>query len=271
MYLNIRCLQCGTASKTPEELAGKRVKCPACGEPIQVARPAARSHPAPPKAAKPTDPMEVDFGGVEPGATLSSSVLNDALLQPAMPLGRPQEGSGNKTRLVIIGAVVATSATLVMLLVWAIVGAFSNSGSNAKGDVASAMHKAAGGSRPPAARPPQPPGASGDAPPSTPPMPNVVADDSNPFGNRPNLQCILRFRLLSYSGPGDPQAAAERALRQVRWIDPTCIKVDAPNNAIVIGVRVMAIDTRGAVASLEAAGFKLGGVTIRGMRAGGRG
>jgi hypothetical protein len=48
--ITTKCPSCGQAAKVPENLVGKRVKCPGCGDPFTVA---AAGAPAPPAAKKP--------------------------------------------------------------------------------------------------------------------------------------------------------------------------------------------------------------------------
>ena len=74
MPIGIHCL-CGRQMRVPDEYAGKRVKCPACGEPQTVAAPpmadpcdmplapGADLDPSAPATASPTRATEIDLGG----------------------------------------------------------------------------------------------------------------------------------------------------------------------------------------------------------------
>lgn len=102
------------------------------------------------------------------------------------------------------------------------------------------------------ARPSPPP----VAPPPTPPSSPIAAGTP-----------VVIFQVLSYTGAEDPGLAARRALLRMTWIDPRTITYDADSGEIVVGVRNRSLNTAGAKAALESAGFEIG---FTNYRSGGR-
>jgi hypothetical protein len=75
----------------------------------------------------------------------------------------------------------------------------------------------------------------------------------------------VRFRILGYPAQGDPQTLAREAVSGIAWADPASVTIDRDKNEVVIGVRVMSLNTASAKASLEQRGFRIGGASLSGL------
>jgi hypothetical protein len=77
------------------------------------------------------------------------------------------------------------------------------------------------------------------------------------------LAGTVRFRIVGYPTQGDPQTLAREAVSGIAWADPASVTIDRDKNEVVIGLRVMSLNTAAAKASLEQRGFRIGGVTVQ--------
>lgn len=103
--------ECGKAFKVADEYAGKRTKCPACGQPVVVPTP-----PAPP-AEEPADEdaafralTDGDDPEPAPRATRSYAGADDTPRRPPPPPPR-QEDAGSHAARALAGAMSATKAS----------------------------------------------------------------------------------------------------------------------------------------------------------------
>jgi WD40 repeat protein/dienelactone hydrolase len=92
------------------------------------------------------------------------------------------------------------------------------------------------------------------------------AGPQNPFPGSPGVVGVVRLQVVEYPGSGDPATIAQQSLRNIPWADPTAVKVDTDRKEVVIGVRVMAVDTGEAKTALEQAGFKIGASMFSAMQ-----
>jgi hypothetical protein len=82
MALHVQCAGCGAKLQAPEKLAGKRVKCPKCGQPLAV--PGLQ-----PAAARPAGDLDLEqLLGAEAGAAV----------MPSAPLPRLAKKKRNRSR-----------------------------------------------------------------------------------------------------------------------------------------------------------------------------
>ena len=156
MSIPVRC-QCGKAFAARDELAGKRVKCPACGGVLPI--------PSPPALA-PLDDDPLGLGGVDLSAAgLGSGPAPAGTARPRAPLGKtPSRGaatSDNRTLLFICAGV---GGGVVLLLLALLVGSMLFSSSEDK---------------PVAETPPQP-AASAPTPTGSPSAPTPATDSAGP-------------------------------------------------------------------------------------------
>ena len=100
MTISVTCGQCAKSFKAPDSAAGRKAKCPSCGNPIAIpeTEPAAEAAPAAePAAATGDDPMAALVGAVgearpavaaEPVAPqpLAPPAAEPAIPEPAIPL-----------------------------------------------------------------------------------------------------------------------------------------------------------------------------------------
>jgi DNA-directed RNA polymerase subunit RPC12/RpoP len=77
MALSVRCGQCGKEFRVKDELAGKRVKCSACGQPIAI--PAAAGPTAPPAPKGPQQPARGPVAPRSPGMPPPPGSVHDLL------------------------------------------------------------------------------------------------------------------------------------------------------------------------------------------------
>ena len=107
MPITVAC-RCGQRFAARDNLAGRRVKCPACGGPIAI--------PAP------SSPLDLNDGGLDLGSVASAE---QAARPASNPLGAPHAtrstasgGSNNTTLLLVVGGI---GVFVVMLLIGLIV------------------------------------------------------------------------------------------------------------------------------------------------------
>jgi len=80
------------------------------------------------------------------------------------------------------------------------------------------------------------------------------------------LAGVVNLQILDYPAQGDPQTLAKEALLGVSWADQGSVAIDRERNEVVIGVRVMAVNTGPAKQALERRGFRIGGVSLQPTR-----
>jgi hypothetical protein len=103
MALHVQCAGCGGKFQAPEKLAGKRVKCPKCGQPLAVPDPQSA-------AARPAGDLDLEqLLGAEAGP----AVMPSAPLGPVRKKKRP-----SNTRLIVGLSVGAGAAVLLLSLVF---------------------------------------------------------------------------------------------------------------------------------------------------------
>jgi hypothetical protein len=73
---------------------------------------------------------------------------------------------------------------------------------------------------------------------------------------------VVIFQMLDYRGPRESGAAAHAALAGIPWYNGSVV-VNHSKGEIMIGVQGSSFATGPAKTALEAAGFKLGGVTSK--------
>jgi hypothetical protein len=84
----------------------------------------------------------------------------------------------------------------------------------------------------------------------------------NPFGSDLHLVAIVRLEIKSYPAGGDAATIARGVLAPIGWADSRAIAIDRERNEVVIGVRIMMVNTGPAKQALERAGFIIGGSMI---------
>lgn len=88
-----------------------------------------------------------------------------------------------------------------------------------------------------------------------------------PMGSsRGPVRAYVHFKIISYPSTGNPENIARDTLRSVIWAEPDSIRVDRAANELVIGVRVMSLNTNTAKLRLEEAGFVIGGTRFEPVR-----
>lgn len=128
--------RCGQRFRAKDELAGKRLKCPSCGQPLTIPQPRPQS------PASPDDPLDLgDLSGFEQSAALPSAPLASAgsdplqTAKPAFVAGQSQEGKGLDRWVVIAMCVGGGVAALVILAI--AIASFSGGPEDAQEDAGS--------------------------------------------------------------------------------------------------------------------------------------
>ena len=83
---------------------------------------------------------------------------------------------------------------------------------------------------------------------------------------QPQVRAFVHFKIISYPPSGNPEILARETLRSVVWAEPDLIRVDRAANDLVIGVRVMSLNTNAAKLLLEETGFVIGGTRFEPVR-----
>lgn len=83
---------------------------------------------------------------------------------------------------------------------------------------------------------------------------------------QPHVRAYVHFKIISYPPSGNPEILARETLRSVVWAEPDLIRVDRVANDLVIGVRVMSLNTNAAKLLLEETGFVIGGMRFEPVR-----
>lgn len=99
----------------------------------------------------------------------------------------------------------------------------------------------------------------------SPTFPNIAPSNTGgtPAGVLQPSGRAVTFRFSTFSGKGDPAAAARQALRNVSWADPDDIVIDQATSEIRIGQLGGSVNSEPARQALLDAGFQLiGGVSI---------
>ncbi len=77
------------------------------------------------------------------------------------------------------------------------------------------------------------------------------------------IRAHIHLDIKSYPRLGNPETIAREALRSVIWVEPNAIRIDRSTNELIIGVRIMMINTNTAKLHLERAGFVIGGASLK--------
>jgi hypothetical protein len=72
----------------------------------------------------------------------------------------------------------------------------------------------------------------------------------------------MRVFISTYRGHGDPQAAAQRALREIAWLSAETARVDLVKHELVVGVVSNSVDTKSVREALQRAGFVTGPISV---------
>ena len=170
MSIPVRC-QCGKAFAARDELAGKRVKCPACGGVLPI--------PSPPALA-PLDDDPLGLGGVDLSAAgLGSGPVPAGSARPRAPLGktpsRSAATSDNRTLLFVCAGV---GGGVVLLLLALVVGSMLFSSSEDKSVAETPQQPMASAPTPTPTPPSAPTPATDSAGPTSPPVPAAPTPES---------------------------------------------------------------------------------------------
>jgi len=74
---------------------------------------------------------------------------------------------------------------------------------------------------------------------------------------------LITFQVRSFHGRGDPETAAQRALRRLPYVDATSVHYDADKREITLGLRVRRLSTGPMKALLQREGFVIGVTRVR--------
>jgi DNA-directed RNA polymerase subunit RPC12/RpoP len=83
-----------------------------------------------------------------------------------------------------------------------------------------------------------------------------------PAKTAPRWVAIVRIQILGYPAEGDPLTIVREAFSGLPWADAGSVTIDREKNDIVVGVRVMRVNTVPVEAYLEQRGFRTGTVTV---------
>ena len=86
-----------------------------------------------------------------------------------------------------------------------------------------------------------------------------------PSTSKKSVRAHVHLKIVSYPS-GNADLLARKALEPVIWVEPNAIRVDRSANEIVIGIRVMAVNTHDAKLRLERVGFAIGGASFKPVR-----
>ncbi len=87
---------------------------------------------------------------------------------------------------------------------------------------------------------------------------------SQPAGSsRGRIRAYVYLKIISYPSSGNAENMARSALRSLIWAEPDSIRIDRSANELVIGVRIVSLNTNAAKQRLEDVGFVIGGTRFQ--------
>ncbi len=124
MSIELTCSECGKRLKASEKLLGRKVKCPQCGQVVQVAAPDAAPPPPPSEAPSLIEPSNDDSMGLAeapdtPAGASPNAVPGSAVFDGASPIGGQSEGSGLGKKIgVLVALLVIAGAVAVAVMMF---------------------------------------------------------------------------------------------------------------------------------------------------------
>lgn len=242
--------RCGKRFQAQPHLAGKRVKCPACGSPIVIPEAQADSQQIP--TLEPLGASDAGDFWNQPVAPTPASPFGGGAMPSSPTFG---VSSQPKRQIKIWPFVVAGVVASVVLLacgggffIWSRISNLvgqqrewistlpDEDYADARRSFQTDLVEHGAPPRPPSFTPPRPPSFS-------------------------RSRAVVVFEILGYEGRLPQRTAARHALIRISWVDISRIEVDESAGTLTVGVRGTSVSTVAAKSALEQAGFKIGSTT----------